>query len=662
MSQTTAIEWVYGSGSISALAGAAYGLRLPSCRAHLIVSDVHHDDLASGRQGLLYLAQLVGAQIDDQGSKDTLESLNGQIQTWIKMMSLLLSRLHITFASQIAGDPVLQRFDMPTPKKEHNQINYLILWPTHWPEHLVQLFRLSFHHWKTLAGLSNNVDREKAIESFRSEWQKVAQILYSQLPPGLNVPRFLAAAYDLKMPVLWLDQDIIQFGHGRRARRFQSSITDATPYIGVAIAKDKARTNRFLRNIGCPVPRHAEVKNLEEALQVAEQIGWPVVVKPADQDRGLGARADLRTPEDLSAAFDHASTLSQRIIVEKHIEGSEFRLTVLHGELFWAHERLPAMVTGDGKLSIKALIEAENQRRAENFSFFTGLSPIQMSQDDYHFLQENGWSIDNTPLIGQEIRLHRVPVAATGGSGRPVFDSVHPDNKYLAERIAQYFRLDIAGIDMIMPDITRSWKEIGGAITEVNAMPQISILTNHKLAHKLIQAIMPHGGRVATAVFVSDQTDKNYFYDLLVELNKLGLNAGLRTLSGLWVGSQKITEQRQAFWDDVRALQLDPNVDVLLIEIDPDDHLENGLPFDTIDVLIVDNVLPAQMNALLPYAQSYRAISNEVLPDLLRLYPNIRREGWEALSSSDLLLGSFKNMICQNLIKAQNEYDDQVSI
>jgi hypothetical protein len=188
--------------------------------------------------------------------------------------------------------------------------------------------------------------------------------------------------------VQWLERSTLQIGYGRRARLLHSTLTDATPSLGVTLAKDKVRTARWLRQAGLPVPQHIEVADPEAALAAAERLGWPVVVKPADRDRGDGARANLSSPELVEAAFAHASAISKRVLVEKHITGHEYRLTVVNGELFWAHERVPASVTGDGHHSLRALIEPENARRRKALLTAPhGWVPIQMDADNLSYLQ-----------------------------------------------------------------------------------------------------------------------------------------------------------------------------------------------------------------------------------------------------------------------------------
>lgn len=142
------------------------------------------------------------------------------------------------------------------------------------------------------------------------------------------------------------------------------------------------------------------------------------------------------------------------------------------------------------------------------------------------------------------MRLQRVPKAQLGGGGRSHIGSLHPDNQRLAERAAQLLRLDLAGIDLIMPDLSRSWREVGGGITEVNAVPQISTLTEPRLFDRLLESLIPTGGRLPVLAIFSDDWPKQWLHTLSQELAGEGLCLGLSTRTGLMLGQEHVHAQR----------------------------------------------------------------------------------------------------------------------
>src|SRR5215218_3549711 len=83
-------------------------------------------------------------------------------------------------------------------------------------------------------------------------------------------------------------RSLVQLGLGRNLRRIQATVTDRTSSIAVDIAQDKDETKRVLGNIGLPVPRGDAVTSVEDAVEVAEEIGFPVILKPLDASHGRG--------------------------------------------------------------------------------------------------------------------------------------------------------------------------------------------------------------------------------------------------------------------------------------------------------------------------------------------------------------------------------------
>ena len=358
----------------------------------------------------------------------------------------------------------------------------------------------------------------------------------------------------------------------------------------------------------------------------------------------------------MRAAFAHASGFSKRVLVEQHIQGHEYRLTIVNGELLWAHERLPASVTGDGQRSVQALIDVENVRRRQ--ALLTdpdGWLPIQMDAANLSYLNENGRSLDDIPAAGEVVRLQRVPRSTTGGMGAAHFDTIHPDNRRLAERAAQMLRLDIAGVDLIMPDITRSWREVGGAVTEVNAIPGVAMQTNPLLHQQLLQKIMPHSGRIPL-LFVLVEGDKPQWIDgVITRLEAAGLHVGLTSTEGLKIGGNSIRGPRASVWDDIRAMQMDPSVGAMIIISDGADLLRTGLPFDTVDALVVQAHRPQTLSLLLPYVRGLKVHQVSESQTGASPPPAIGKD-WRTFSDGLESMAALTEMMASALLQAEAIY------
>ena len=175
-----------------------------------------------------------------------------------------------------------------------------------------------------------------------------------------NVKFFIKAAFEMGMPFKELPGQVVQYGQGKPGRWMSSTFSDETPFIAARMARNKPIAAAILRKAGIPVPGHKIARDVDSALKIAEEFGYPVVVKPADKDGGLGVAAGLRTPEELVTAFKSAMKYSNNILVEKHVNGKDYRITVFQNEVISAVERVPGGVTGDGRHTIRELVELLN--------------------------------------------------------------------------------------------------------------------------------------------------------------------------------------------------------------------------------------------------------------------------------------------------------------
>ena len=417
--------------------------------------------------------------------------------------------------------------------------------------------------------------------------QRITDHLRSLTPGGANQPRLLRAASRMDVPVERITPRHLQYGWGRRARLLHGNLTDATPSMGVDIARDKSVTNRVLRAARIPVPEQREVRDVDAALAAAETLGYPVVVKPADLDGGVGAEARLECGARVVRAFRAAAEHSRRVLVEKQVEGKEYRLTVLNGRLLWAHERVPAEVTGDGVSALHELIEQENVRRRRLLARDPeALRPIEPAEEDMEELATQGIFLDTVPPKGQSVRLQRIPNGLYGGSGEAVMDVVHADNRTLAERVAALLRMDLVALDLLMPDIALSWRQVGGAVTDVNALPQISNLTHGRLHDYVLAGLVPGDGRIPIVVLIGDPARMQWLASLVDALRLKGYCPGVSHPAGLEIDGRPMDGSRESTFDDVRALELDPRVGVILVVCDDDELLRTGFPFDRFDILV----------------------------------------------------------------------------
>lgn len=416
---------------------------------------------------------------------------------------------------------------------------------------------------------------------------RVIQEMRSCPAGGSNTLRFLRAAYALDIPCGVVAGRVYQFGQGARARWLDSSFSDATPAIASLLTRDKRLTATVLRRAGLPVPPHLPAPDAEAAVAAAERLGYPVVVKPANLDGGIGVAAGLRTAAAVRKAYAAARRQANAVLVEKHVDGRDYRLVVFQGALIWAIERIPGGVVGDGRHCVQALVDRANDDPRRGTSPQSPLHRLSLDEEAVELLGEAGLSPADVPGAGQFVRLRRTANIASGGEPVAVFDRIHPDNRSLAERAAVALRLDIAGIDLLIPDIARSWHETGAAICEVNGQPNLGRTTvSAHLYGQILRGLVSGDGRIPIAVVVGDTPEGNVAARIGHALMAAGRTPGWMTAEGAWVNGRPA-----AFPDTVfaggRLLLADPTVDAAVLDIPDISALGPGLPFDAFDLLVI---------------------------------------------------------------------------
>ena len=428
-----------------------------------------------------------------------------------------------------------------------------------------------------------------APDALTSVLENKINLLELSYSVGSNVPRFLKAAFDHHIPFHELAGDVIQYGQASKGRWLQSSFTDATPQISALLARDKNLTSRLLKQSGIPVPRQEFVKSEIEATQAAEKIGYPVVVKPSDLDGGLGVAAGLNSADEVILAYRAACKFSKNILLEKHIYGLDYRLTVFQGEVLWTIERQPAGVLGDGISSVHQLIELVNSDPRRGDGPHAPLKKLKLDEESLGILQSSGFDAHSIPPKAQFVPLRRNANIATGGMPRAVLNDIHPDNKRLAVRAAQALKLDLAGVDLLIPDINKSWLEGGAAICEVNAQPNLGQTTSAHLYPLVLKKLVKGDGRIPIMMVIGHAKADALVKSLELTLSSQDRVVGTYDSQGLRVRGERVAQAGITAFEAGQILLGDADVEIILMVIKDTSLVDKGLPFQRFDLLLLMN-------------------------------------------------------------------------
>ena len=416
--------------------------------------------------------------------------------------------------------------------------------------------------------------------------------------PGPSTASIVEEARRRGIPVLKLEDGYWQLGHGARQQRIEATLTGRTGAIGVGIADDKQRTKRLLAKAGVPVAGGDAVRTLEGALEVARELGWPVVLKPLVGNHGRGITVGVRSPEEMAAAFARAQQAHPRVLVERMLAGSDFRLLVIGHRFVAAARRDPAQVRGDGVRTVAQLVEAENADPRRGDGHENVLSRIVVDDATLALLARQGISLDAVPEAGRVVLLKTTANLSTGGTATDVTDEVHPDVREMAERISHVVGLDVCGVDVVAPHLRAPLEETGGGVCEVNAAPGFrmhlapSAGRPRDVAAPVVDALFPRGetGRIPI-VAVTGTNGKTTTARLVAHvLHHEGHRVGLACTTSVEVHGRRVLTGDYSGPAGAEAVLTDPTVTHAVLEVARGGILRRGLGFDACDVGILLNV------------------------------------------------------------------------
>lgn len=411
---------------------------------------------------------------------------------------------------------------------------------------------------------------------------------------GPSTASIVERAMERKIPFIRLNVgSLVQLGHGARQRRIWTAETDRTSAIAEGISRDKDLTKQLLGRCGIPVPEGQVVESPEAAWTAAQEMGFPVVVKPDNGNRSRGVSLELHERSDIEAAFDLAAAQGRDVMVERFITGVEHRLLVVGQRLAAATRGETTHITGDGQHTVRELIELQVNADPRRGQF--GDAPLEIVDLDKQptsvlELQRQGLTPESVPASGRRVLVQR-----TGNMSTDVTDQVHPDVAAVAVLAAKVVGLDIAGVDVVTPDIGQPLESVGGAVVEVNAGPSLLMHLNPAQGQPrpVGRMILDHlfsdaeDGRIPLVGLMGDG-DTTRAARLVAWLMQLqGWHTGLSCRDGLFVNQRSLQAEDPIGFEDAERLLINRQVQAAVFESDVRHLMTEGLPYDRCHVGVV---------------------------------------------------------------------------
>jgi cyanophycin synthetase len=456
--------------------------------------------------------------------------------------------------------------------------------------------------------------------------------LAERLAFGPSTLDIVSEAERRNIPVLRLhpNTSLVQLGHGRYQRRIWATRTSVTSGVATDIAGNKELTNQLLRDMGIPSPAGIVVRSSNGAVRAANRLGYPVVLKPMDGNHGRGVCLDLQNATQVKRQFAHARSESRdgSVLVERMVTGKDYRVLVVEGEAIAVAERVPAQVIGDGVHTVGQLVDITNADPRRGVGHENVLTRIIIDDQTEDILARQGLSLDKVAEADQVVRLKQTANMSTGGTSIDRTDDIHPDNVEIAVEAALAVGLDVAGIDFITPDISRSVHEVGGAIVEVNAAPGFRMHTHpteglpRQVGRAVVDALFPAGAPTRVPIVAITGTNGKTTTTRMIAhiMAGAGHTVGMTTTDGIYVNGTQIAAGDMAGPDSARMILRNPRVDMAVLETARGGILRSGLGFDRCNVAVVTNVTSDHLglkgiDTLEDLAQVKSVVPRSVLPE-----------------------------------------------
>jgi cyanophycin synthetase len=428
------------------------------------------------------------------------------------------------------------------------------------------------------------------------------QELYGNTALGPSTETIIKEAEARKIPWMWLSaRAMLQLGYGARQKRIQATLSNSTSILAVELACDKEGTKNILENAGVSVPQGTLIEYLSDLEQaIADVGGFPIVIKPLDGNHGRGITINISSWAEAEAAYDMASKASKTrsVIVEQFYQGNDHRVLVIDGKVVAVAERIPAHVVGNGKYTIKQLIDITNQDPRRGNGHDNVLTKITVDRTSESVLAKQGYSLDSVLPAKTTAYLRATANLSTGGIAIDRTDEIHPENIWLAQRVAKIIGLDIAGIDIVTSDISKPLRETKGVIVEVNAAPGFrmhaapSYGLPRNVGASVLEMLFPEQSPsripiVAITGTNGKTTTTRLTAHIYRQTNKV---VGFTATDGIYIQEYLVEQGDNTGPYSATAILKDPTVEIAVLETARGGILRSGLAFDSCDIGVVLNV------------------------------------------------------------------------
>ncbi|MDD3763031.1 MAG: N-acetylglutaminylglutamine synthetase [Nevskiales bacterium] len=271
--------------------------------------------------------------------------------------------------------------------------------------------------------------------------------------------------------------------YGGRSVTCRESLCELTSAIAMSRCQDKRITTRLLRGAGLSVPEQRQAGDRDEDNAFLKRHG-AVVVKPANGEQGHGISVDVRNADELRTAITHARSVDDNVLIERYCPGQDLRIIVIGYKVVAGALRKPPVVTGDGRHSVRELIQKLSRRRAAATG---GESTIPQDAETERCIRLAGHDIDEVLDEGVKLAVRKTANLHTGGTLHDVTHVLHPRLCAAAIEAAKTLEIPVTGLDFLVPSPARP----DYVIVEANERPGLANHEPQPTAERFLDLLFP---------------------------------------------------------------------------------------------------------------------------------------------------------------------------
>ena len=444
--------------------------------------------------------------------------------------------------------------------------------------------------------LMNSLIKQEAI-NFEERLSFVRSILLKE-EIGPSTKAICNAAKEYNLPVIQLaNSGIYQIGYGKMGRLIEATIGEKTSCLSADISCDKLLTKQLLEIQNIPVAQGYKIFNIVDLLKKADEIGYPVVLKPQFGSKGKNVLLNIQNEKQLLKSYEVLKKEIKDIIIEKFFVGKDYRICLVNYKVVAVSLRMSPSVIGNGKDNIKTLIERLNEdpRRGEDHE--KQLTKIKIDTELLLSLKKRNLSLDYIPRMDENIILRENANISTGGIAIDCTDDICEENIDYCIRAAKVLGLDICGIDICAKDIGIPIDFNDGIIMEINAAPGIRMHEypcegkKRDVGKSIVEMLYNGHPKNIPVISITGTNGKTTTSRLINHtLSMIGYNVGMTCTEGIYINKKCIHHGDDSGFDSAKAVLLNKDVDFAVLETARGGIIKKGLAYNLADVAIITNI------------------------------------------------------------------------